>query len=263
MNEQIDRNYILSIEKAFKILEAFCQPNTEFGLTEIANTCMLSKTATNRFLYTLTKLGYLIRNENKRYLLSPKVMTLGYGYLNASSLRSVGKQFVDELSEEIDRTVNLGILYDINMVYLYRKEVMRYLKHELYDGSLLPAYCTSLGKILLAGLSDEELKERIGRMELKPITSNTITDKEQLYKDILDARQKGFCVSDRELSMDLFAVAVPVLNAKGCVVAGINVTMSPDENSKKEFQKILEKLTLKGCSLSNMLGYIGSYPKLG
>ncbi len=255
-----DRNYIISIERAFKILEAFCVPNTELTLTEISNTCNLNKTATNRFLNTLTKLGYLIRDENKRYSLSPKIMGLGYGYLNASSLRSVSKQLIDELSAEIGKTVNLGILYDINIIYLYRKEVASYLKHELYDGSFLPAYCTSLGKILLAGLSDDELNERIAKMDFKPITTRTITDKNELYKDIFAAREKGFCVADRELSMDLFAVAVPIIDARGKVVAGINVTMSANENPKKEFRKILEKLIIKGGIISSMLGYLGDYP---
>lgn len=257
-----DRNYIISIERAFKILEAFCTPNTELTLTEISNICLLNKTTTNRFLNTLTKLGYLIRDENKRYSLSPKIMSLSYGYLNASSLRSVSKQLIDELSTEIEETVNLGILYDINVIYLYRKEVSSYLKHELYDGSFLPAYCTSLGKILLAGLSDDELSERISKMNLKPITSRTITDKNELYKNILEARKKGFCIADRELSMDLFAVAVPIIDARGKVVAGINVTMSANEDPKEGFQKKLEQLIIKGSSISSMFGYLGNYPKL-
>ncbi len=257
MNE---RNYIQSLERALKILEFFGSSSQGFTLTEVADSCGLNKTATNRFLFTLAELGYLSRDENKRYFLTAKILSLGFGFLNSSNLRTISKPPIDDLSAELNKTVNLAVLDDIEVIYLYRKERVRYLKYNLYDGSKLPAYCTSAGKILLAGLDDSELENRLSRMELRPITRRTFTDPELLRKELFQIREQGYSISDRELSLDLFAIAAPIIDNNGKVTAAINVTMDTKDRSKKNEKLIVEKLFQKGASISSMLGYLGAYP---
>lgn len=257
-----DRYYIMSLERGLKILETFGKSGNRLTLSEVANSCKLNKTAAKRFLYTLCALGYLNRDANKKYYLSTKILSLGFEFLNSSDLRSISKPHIDDLSSEINRTINLGVLDDLNVLYLYRKEVTRYLKYYLYAGSKLPVYCTAMGKILLAGLSDDDLKDRISRMTLKPITTKTITSKQKLWYEIIKTKKRGYSICDRELSLDLYSMAVPLLNDQKKEVAAINVTMDSRETEKEKTQKILEKIIKKGLSLSETLGYHGPYPKI-
>lgn len=255
-----NRNYVQSLERAFKILEFFGSSSQGYTLTEVAESCDMNKTAANRFLLTLTELGYIHRDENKRYFLTAKIISLGYGFLNSSNLRTISKPIIDSLSAELNKTINLSVLDDIEVIYIYRKEQMSYLKYSLYDGSKLPAHCTSAGKILLAGLDDSELKKRVSRLQLNPVTRHTITDPKVLLKELFKVREQGYSLSDRELSLDLFAIAVPIIDSHGKVTAAMNVTMDASNRPKKNEQLIIEKLFQSAASISSMLGYLGIYP---
>jgi IclR family pca regulon transcriptional regulator len=256
-----DRKYIISLERGLKILEIFGESARRLTLTEVASASSLNKTAAQRFLHTLCTLGYLTRDENKKYQLSTKILSLGFSFLNSSDLRSVCKPHIDTLSSEINRTVNLGVLDGFEVIYLYRKEVTRYLKYDLYAGSRLPAYCVSIGKILLAGLKDDDLKDRIDRMTLNPITRKTVTSKQKLWDEIMQTRKRGYSICDRQLSMDLYSMAVPLINDQQDVIAAVNVTMDPRESEMEIKRKIAGKLINTGLSLSKILGYHGPYPK--
>jgi IclR family pca regulon transcriptional regulator len=256
-----DRKYIISLERGLKILEIFGESARRLTLTEVASACSLNKTAAQRFLYTLCTLGYLTRDENKKYQLSTKILSLGFSFLNSSDLRSVCKPHIDSLSAEIDRTVNLGILDGFEVIYLYRKEVTRYLKYDLYAGSRLPAYCVSIGKVLLAGLNEKDLKDRIERMTLNPITRKTVTSKPKLWDEIMQTRKRGYSICDRQLSMDLYSMAVPLINERQEAIAAVNVAMDPRESEMEIKRKIAQKLINTGLSLSRILGYQGPYPK--
>lgn len=255
-----DNNYIKSLERGLRILEIFGELSRPLTLTEVANLSKLNKTATQRFLHTLSSLGYLNRDENKRYSLGVKILSLGFHFLNSSNLRTMAKPYVDELSSELDKTVNLSVLDNLYMLFLYRKEVRRFLKYDLQAGSKLPAYCTASGKILLAGLTDEELRTRIGEMEFHQITPKTITSKEILWEEIMKARKRGYSICDRELSMDLYSIAVPLINGQKKIVAAINVSLEAKDKDSLNKEKIITKLIKKGELISHILGYQGPYP---
>ena len=241
-----DNNYIKSLERGLKILELFGEHSRPLTLTEIANLSNLNKTTTQRFLHTLCTLGYVIREENKRYSLGTRIIALGFDFLNSSNLAMIARPYLDELSSELDKTVNMAVLDDINIIFLYRKEVRRFLKYDLHAGSKLPAYCTASGKILLAGLSDEELGTRINRMELHQVTPRTITSKEELRKEIMKTRKRGYSICDRELSMDLYSLAVPLINSGKKTVAAINISVEAKDIKGLGLEAIISKLTKKG-----------------
>ncbi|MBI5589647.1 MAG: helix-turn-helix domain-containing protein [Deltaproteobacteria bacterium] len=255
-----DRSFISTIERGLKILEIFGTAARGLTLTEVADSCQMNKTAASRFLYTFCDLGYLSRDENKRYFLSPKILSIGFGYLNSSSIRSICKPHIDQLSSELNTTANLAILDDTDVIYLYRREVKRYLNYDLYDGSKLPAYCTSPGKVLLAGLKDDELKNRIARMTLEPITRKTITSKEDFWEEMVRTRNRGYAISDRELSMDLCSVAVPLIDGQEMVVASINMTTASDDVKNTFNETVVSKLLEKGRLISKLLGSRKPYP---
>ena len=141
-----DKNHIQSLERGLKLLEMLGQSERPLTLSEIANLCEINKTATQRFLNTLCSLNYIRRDENKRYSLTARILSVGFNYLNRSNLRMVSNPHIDDLSAELNKTMNLVILEGVETLHLYRCEKAKYLKYDLYVGSRLPTYCTSTVK---------------------------------------------------------------------------------------------------------------------
>ena len=250
---------IQSLERGLKILEILGESPAPLTLTEIAEKTQLTKTTVNRFLKTLHTLGYLLR-ENKKYSVGPKILSLGFKFLNSSDLVKLVKPFLDDLAARFNTTVNLSVLDGHETIIMYRNEVSRFMKFDLHPGTRLPAYCSALGKMLLAGLDDKELEENIGDTDLQRVTPKTITSKEKLLKGLRMARRIGYAVSDQEISMDLFSIAVPILNEMGKTVGAINISMNIRDRNKSVTNKAVQELIKKGELISHILGYRGHYP---
>jgi IclR family pca regulon transcriptional regulator len=255
-----DRNYLTSLDRGIHTLEVVGSSFRPLTLTEVANQMGMTKSSAQRFLNTLRSMGYLKRDENKRYALSPKILSLGFNFLNSSTIAKIVKPHIDHLSSTFNKTLNLAVLDGFEIVYLYRKEVNRFLKYDLQPGSRLPAYCTSAGKILLAGLSDEDFIARVSQNELKPVTPRTITSKDELLQDIRKTRARGYSICDRELSMDLYSMAFPLVNDRGDVVAAINVTMGLEEKKSPIMRDLVKTMANEAREISRILGYEGPYP---
>ncbi len=255
-----NKGFIQSLSRGLNILELVANSSNPVSLTEISKITKLNKTTSQRFLNTLCDLNYLIRGEDKRYSLSGKVLSLAQGFLNKSNLLNVSKPYVDELSDETGKTVNLAILEDIYTVFLYRKQIKKFLNYDLVPGSKLPCYAGSLGKVLLAGLNNEELKRRISKVEFYPITPKTITSKEKLWEEIMKTRSRGYGICDQELSMDMFSVAAPILDREGNIIAAINISMEFSYKKHPGLKVMIKKLLEKGKMISSHLGYQGVYP---
>ena len=255
-----NRNYIASLERGLKILQVFGESSRPLTLTEVANACKLNKTTTQRFLYTLSSLGYLHPDTNKSYILGTKILSLGFTYFNTSNLVKMAKPYLDELSLQFNKTVNLAVLDDTEALFLYRKEVAKFLKYDIGPGGRFPAYAGSLGKVLLAGLPQAELRNRINKMKPYPITPKTITSKERLLESINEIKKQGYGSSIQELSMDLDSFAVALVDAKGDVIAAINFSTEAGRTPQKDLNAMLDALTKKGETISRSLGYTGPYP---
>ncbi len=255
-----DRNFITSLERGLAILQGFGELSRPLTLTEVAKICNLNKTATQRFLHTLCSLGYLHKDENKSYVLGTKVLSLGFTYFNSTNLVKIVRPYLEELSLEFNKTVNLAVLDGTDQLILFRKEVATFLKFDIGPGAKTPAHAGSLGKVLLAGLPDEEFKKRIHKITLHPLTPRTITSKEMLWAEILKIRKQGYSTSSQELSMDLVSFAVPLNDSKGDVAAAINFSSKVETTSTKELNGILLELKKKGEAISRSLGFAGAYP---
>jgi len=255
-----DKNSIQSLARGLNILELVAGASQPVTLTEIANQAQLTKTTSQRFLNTLCSLGYLRRGDNKSYVLSTRVLSLAYSFLNTSSLVRMAKPYLDELSSELGKTVNLAVLEDVYTLFLYRKEVRRFMKYDLGPGSKLPCYAGSLGKVLLAGLTHEEFNKRINKIEFNPITPKTISSKKKLREEIIETRERGYSICDQELSLDMYSIGVPLLDKRGEVVAAINVSMELYSKESPNLESTIKILMEKGKRISNSLGYNGPYP---
>lgn len=252
-----DKNHIQSLERGLRILELVGEAPDPLTLTEIAGRMGLNKTTTQRFLNTLCALGYLDRNEHKRFVWGHRVLHLGYKYLNDTHLVQIAQPFIDTFSAAVAGTINLAVLEQDAVLFIYRKEVRRFLKYDLHPGSRLPAHCTASGKALLAALPDAELRQALDRMPLERATARTITAKADLWDDLMATRERGYSICDRELSMDLVSMGVALYDNRGEVLAAMNVSLDAAAVEKKHLHEVAARLLQTGASISKALGYRG------
>jgi IclR family pca regulon transcriptional regulator len=258
-----DKDHITSLERGLRILEIFGESPRPLTLTEVSNQAKLTKTTTQRFINTLTSLGYLTREENKRYFLGTKILSLGFRFLNSSNLVTMAKPYLDELSSEVDMTVNLAVLDNCDVLILHRKEVRQFFKFDIHPGTKLLAYGSALGRVLLAGLSDADIDNRLSAMNIHQVTPKTIASKEAIMKQIREARKTGYAISDQEQTMDLCSIAVPLVSEQRRTVAAINVSLDAIRRGNSDtVDRAKEKLFEKGGLISRHLGYTGVYPKI-
>ena len=164
------KHFIRSLARGLSILQAFSSEQPRLTLTQLAAITEMNRTAVQRFTDTLMQLGFLGRNRHKEFYLGPSVLSLGFAYLQGSELTRLASSYLKEFSGRIGKTVNMVILDNTDIVFLYRNEVHRFLKYDLRAGSKLPGHCTASGKVLLASLEDKELMQRIKGMNLEKMT---------------------------------------------------------------------------------------------
>ncbi|MCF8145724.1 MAG: helix-turn-helix domain-containing protein [Deltaproteobacteria bacterium] len=252
--------FVQSLARGISVLQAFSSERNRLTLTALAEITGMNRTAIQRFTDTLMELGFLGRDKHKEFYLSPKILSLGFTYLQGSEIANLAASHLKDFSERVGLTVNMAILDNTDIIFLYRQEVHRFLKYDLRAGSRLPSHCTASGKVLLASLDDQELKQRIRKMKLEGTTSHTITDRKKLYQEILKTRANGIGTCDRELSLALYSISTPLLNHEKKVVAAINLSLSSEEATGTVLADAKREIVEQGRNLSKLLGYEGDYP---
>ncbi len=242
------------------MLGVFSAERPSLTLSEIARLSGLNVTATQRFTDTLMQLGFLHRDKHREFQLTPKVLSLGFAFLNGSQLKRLAAGVIDAFAERHNRTMNLAVLDGDAIIFLHRKEAQRFLKFDLQAGSRLPSHCTASGKALLAGLPDDKLRPLLAGMELTQITSHTISQPRALWEDLMDTRQRGYSICDRELNLSLYSLGTPVFNQEGQVVAAVNLSLSVEEAKGDYLERMVEDLWGLGRDISASLGWEGKYP---
>jgi IclR family transcriptional regulator, pca regulon regulatory protein len=206
------------------VIRAFDAENRELALSDVARSTGLTRAAARRFLLTLVKLGY-VHFADGRFSLRPRVLDLGYAYLSSLSLPEVAQPHMEALVAQVNESSSISVLDDTEVVYVVRVPTRRIMSITLAVGTRLPAYATSMGRVLLAGLDDEELDERISRIEIRPLTSHTVTSEASLRDAIATVRRQGYAMVDQELEEGLRSAAVPIRSVDGTVTASLNVSV--------------------------------------
>jgi IclR family pca regulon transcriptional regulator len=255
------RMFVKSLAKGMQLLETFTAQRPRLTLTELSAITGMNKATVQRLTHTLMALDYLGRDRHKQYFLAPKVLALGYAFKGGSDLRQLAEPLLERFSRQMGCTVNLSVLDDTQVVILYRHEVERFFKFDLQAGSRLPAYCTSMGKLLLASLADDELAARLGRIKLEKLTANTITDPNVLWEHLMGVRAAGMAEGKREASLALHSRAVPILDREGKTLAAINASL-PAQGERTAAKAVTKGLIELGRELSSLMGYEGPYPAL-
>jgi IclR family pca regulon transcriptional regulator len=231
----LSRNdYVQSLERGLSVLRAFNSEQSEMRLSEVAAETGLTRAAARRFLLTLVELGY-VRVEDGRFSLRPRVLDLGYAYLSGLSFAEISQPHMETLVRSIKESSSISVLDDLDIVYVVRVPTRRIMTITLAVGTRLPAYATSMGRILLAQLPAEEREERLQRVKLRKLTSHTVTTKKKLRQEIERAREQGFAMVDQELEEGLRSAAVPIVDSKG-EVAALNISVHASRASMEDLR---------------------------
>jgi IclR family transcriptional regulator, pca regulon regulatory protein len=219
-----------SLERGLTILSSFTENNPVLGIADLARAVGLNKSTTHRYVATLAKLGYVQQDpDTKRYSLGPRVVDLGFAAINSMEITRVAGHHLQALSDETGYTVSMAVLDGPDIVYVDRRRSGRASSFamglHLHVGSRLPAYCTSMGKVLLAYRDPAELRALLDRTDLARRGPKTITAREQLMVALARVRHTGIAVNDEELAAGLRSVAAPVRDRSGKVVAAVNIAI--------------------------------------
>jgi len=253
-------HFVQSLGRGISVLQAFSAERTHLTLTQIARATGMNLAAAQRFTDTLMQLGFLKRNKHREFHLGPKVLSLGFAFLNGNQIRELSEGYISEFSERVNRTMNLAVLDGAEVIFIFRKEAQRFLSFDLHAGSKLPANCTGSGKVLLAALDDESMRELIAGIKLERITNYTIVDPDELWEDLMATRRRGYSICDRELFQDLYSLGVPLVNQDGRVEAAVNLSLSFEEAAGAFLADMTAQLIALGRTLSAALGYEKEYP---
>ncbi|MCC6075252.1 IclR family transcriptional regulator [Pseudomonas sp. GCM10022188] len=231
-----DPNFMTSLARGLAVINAFQERKRHLTIAQISHRTGIPRAAVRRCLHTLMKLGYAT-TDGRTYSLLPKVLTLGHAYLSSTPLAVSAQPFLDRISEQLHEACNLATLEGEEVLYIARSAIpQRLISVDLSVGSRLPAYCTSMGRIMLAALDDASLQDYLAHAELLPKTSRTLHTPEALWECLQQVRTQGWCIVDQELEQGLRSVAVPVRDAAGHVLAAMNVSTHAGRVSRQELE---------------------------
>ena len=218
-----DPDFMTSLARGLSVMQAFSRTSPRMTPSQISTHTGLSRAAVRRCLHTLRLLGFIDVEETNQFSLSHRVLTLSHAYTTSSRLPRTAQPILEKLSGILHESCSVATLVDDELLYVARAHVSRIMTVDLAIGSRLPAYCTSMGRILLAHLPSSQLDRYFQRVTLQRRTSRTITSETKLRKVLQAVRIQGFAVVDQELEEGLRSVAVPVRAVGGEVVAALNI----------------------------------------
>lgn len=219
---QIDRDHMLGLEKGLAVIACFDGGHQRLTIADVARMTGLSRATARRCLITLHRIGYA-ETDGRFFTLTPRVLKLGYAYLSSTPLTTILQSALERLSEAIGESSSGSILDGDDIVYVARAVTKRIMSVGLAVGARLPAFCTSMGRILLAALPEDEALKRVEASPRSARTAKTVTATGDIMQRLAAARRDGYAIIDQELEIGLTSIAVPVFDTRGRVLAAINV----------------------------------------
>lgn len=254
--EQIDAmtdpSFMTSLARGLAVVQAFSDSRKPQTIANISQKTGIPRAAVRRCLHTLRELGY-VDAELNNFSLRPKVLTLGYSYLSSTPLTVSAQPYLNSISRTLNESSSLAVLDDGEVLYVARAATSRVMSVALNTGSRLPAYCTSLGRVMLAHLPPAELDAYLAKTKLRAMTRNTVISQKGLRDILAGVRADGYAVNDEELELGLRSIAVPVRGAAGTVVAALNVGAQAARVSVKQLEKEFLPVLLKGAQELSIL----------
>lgn len=231
------QTFIRSLSRGLAVIESMGGEPSGLSLSEVAARTDLDRATARRILLTLVDLRY-VRMENSRFFLAPRVLSLGYAYLSSVPLWEAAKPIMSRLVNEVHESCSAATLDGPHAVYVIRiRSSERIVDVSRTVGSRIPAYCTSLGRVLLAAQPPEMQHALLLQAPIKRNTQYTVVDVDALLETLVRVRDQGFALVDQELELGLRSLAVPVRDSSSEVVAAINISVQAGRVSVAELKK--------------------------
>ncbi len=231
-----DPDFMTSLARGLLVIQAFTQQTPQMTIAQLSVRTGLSRAAARRCLYTLTKLGFAGTEDGSRYALRPRMLSLSQNFASSNDLAVAAQPVLERMSAAYRESFSVATLDGDDIVYIARTTASRMMTVDLHIGSRLPAFCTSMGRILLAQLPPEALEQYLARAVLTPFTTRTITSVEKLRPLLRSIRRNGYAICDQEYEVGLRSLAVPVYAPSGRVAATLNLSGSAPRLSIPDLQ---------------------------
>ena len=216
-------DFVQSLDRGLAVIRAFGPDRERLSLSEVARATGLTRAAARRFLLTLVKLGY-VRSDGREFSLRPRVLELGYAYLSGLALPEVAAPHLEELVARLHESSSICVLDGHHVVYVARVPTKRIMTVAISVGTRFPAYATSMGRVLLAAMSEQDLDRYLAEASFEPFTGRTVTDPDRLRTIVHEVARQGYAIVDQELEEGLRAVAAPIRGSADVGTAAINVS---------------------------------------
>lgn len=246
-------SYVQSFARGLEVIRSFSAQAPQQTLSEVAERTGLSRAGARRILLTLQTLGY-VQSDGRHFKLTARILDLGFAYLSSMPIWDLAEPVMEELVEQVKESCSAAVLEGNDIVYVLRVPTHKIMRNTLGVGSRLPAYCTSLGRVLLADLDDDELLRRLQASPREARTRYTVTEPEALLTRIQQVRRQGWCLVNQELEEGLISLAAPIVNRAGRTIAAINISGQANRTNARAAQEhLLPALLASARSISQRL----------
>jgi IclR family pca regulon transcriptional regulator len=246
-------NYVQSFARGLQVIRSFSATAPRQTLSEVAAATGLTRAGARRILLTLQSLGY-VETDGKRFGLTARILELGFAYLSSMPIWDRAEPVMEALVRQVKESCSAAVLDGTDIVYVLRVQTHKIMRINLSVGTRLPAYCTSLGRMLLADLDDATVRARLEASERTAFTRYTLTDVDTLVTKVAQARRQGWCLMNQELEEGLISIAAPVTDRNGRTVAALNVSGQANRTSAKVMQEtMLPGLRAAAAEISRLL----------
>lgn len=236
--DRTGKDFIASLEKGLDVLTCFGRDAARLTLSEVARLTRTSPASARRCLHTLCGLGYL-ESDGKRFWMAPRALLVAHAYLSSRPTPQLAQPLLDALSERTRQSASLGKLLDDDVIIIARSTARRSLSTGLGIGSRLPAYCSAIGRVLLAGLPPAEAARRVRAMPRVQLTPRTVYRVDEVLACVRQCREQGWAGNDEELEIGVRSLAVPVIDRDGRLVGGLSISVRAERMLFGEFRSAL------------------------
>ncbi|MRS16005.1 helix-turn-helix domain-containing protein [Enterobacteriaceae bacterium RIT691] len=249
-----DPNFMASLARGLEVIQAFTPQRPVLSISQISQKTGIPRAAVRRCLYTLGKLGFVYAEDGKNFQLRPRILSLGHAWLASTPLARSAQPVLKHLSEMLNESCSIATLDGDDILYIARASSSRIMTIDLDIGSRLPAWATSMGRVLLSGQPEEKLNDMLARVTMIRYTPQTVDSVSQLRAELKRVRQQGYALNDQELEMGLRSLAVPLFNPQGHIVAALNVGVHAGQVSAHEMiERVLPELQKAAKELTLLL----------